>query len=254
MQPWNLAELSYEFVATQKYNVAVLPLGCTEPHNLHLPYGTDTFEGEVIGSHVCRAAHEAGGRVVLLPTVPYGTTSNQRECAMSINVYPSTLYAFVTDIVDSLRGHGIHDIVILNSHGGNDMKPLLRELYGKRPDTRLYLVNWYQIVQDIYHEIFEHPEDHAGEMETSIAMAYFPDFVVRNDDGTLVADDGATRPNRYRAINEGWVSITRPWHELTTNTGSGNPHAATADKGRAVMTVIVDRIAPFLVELSQTTR
>lgn len=251
MRPWKLAELNYAHVKTHEYNVAVLPLGCTEPHNLHLPYGTDTFEGDVIGDHLCAAAHDAGARVVLLPTIPYGTTSNQRACALSINVYPSTLYAMVTDIVDSLADHGIHDVVLLNSHGGNDMKPLLRDLYGKRRSSRVYLVNWYQVVQDVYREIFEHPEDHAGEMETSLALAYFPDLVARNADGTLEADDGATRPNRYRAINEGWVSITRPWHELTTNTGSGNPHAATADKGRAVMQVLVDRIAPFLVELSQ---
>ncbi|MEG0891714.1 MAG: creatininase family protein [Bacteroidales bacterium] len=30
-------------VRTHNYNVAILPLGTTEAHNLHLPYGTDIF-------------------------------------------------------------------------------------------------------------------------------------------------------------------------------------------------------------------
>jgi creatinine amidohydrolase len=44
--------------------------------------------------------------------------------------------------------------------------------------------------------------------------------------------------------------MTRPWHLLTTNSGSGNPHAASAEKGRALMDVLVERISGFLVELA----
>jgi creatinine amidohydrolase len=39
---------------------------------------------------------------------------------------------------------------------------------------------------------------------------------------------------------------------LTTNSGSGYPHAATAEKGRKMMELVVERLAPFLVELSQS--
>ena len=48
-RPWQLAELTYEHVKSQpQIEVAVLPLGATEPHNLHLPYGTDTIQVESI--------------------------------------------------------------------------------------------------------------------------------------------------------------------------------------------------------------
>ena len=66
----------------------------------------------------------------------------------------------------------------------------------------------------------------------------------------MAADEGQPAKTRFEAVNRGWVSITRPWHLLTTNAGVGNPHAATADKGRRLMEVIVDRLAQFLVELS----
>ena len=52
------------------------------------------------------------------------------------------------------------------------------------------------------------------------------------------------------AVNRGWVSISRPWHLLTTNTGAGNPHEATAEQGRALMEVLVERLSAFLVELA----
>lgn len=251
MLPWDLANTNYATVKRHRYEVAVLPLGCTEPHNLHLPYSQDTLESRVIGEQVCAVAWDAGARVVLLPAIPYGTVSNQRECPLSINVNPTTLYAFVRDVVESLAGHGVRKILLLNSHGGNDMKPLLRELYG-RVDARLFLCDWYRMVRDVYDRIFERPDEHAGEMETSIALAYFPDLVARNPDGTLAADEGAGRPTRLAAVNEGWVSITRPWHLLTTNAGFGNPHAATKEKGERIMRIIVERLSSFLVELSKS--
>jgi creatinine amidohydrolase len=46
------------------------------------------------------------------------------------------------------------------------------------------------------------------------------------------------------------VSITRPWHLATADTGMGDPSAATADKGRRLMDVLVERLGSFLVELS----
>jgi creatinine amidohydrolase len=249
MRPWILAEINYGMVKAEHYEVAVLPMGATEPHNLHLPYGMDTIEGDVIGQRVCEAAWERGAKVALLPTVPYGTQTNQRGLPFALNLNPSTLHLVIRDLVESLAGQGIRKIVILNSHGGNDFKSTLRELYGRTP-AQLFLCNWYQIFQDVYRDIFLEPDDHAGEMETSLALAFTPELVARNPDGTLTADEGRKAPTRLDAVNRGWVSITRPWHLLTTNAGAGNPHAATADKGRRLMELLVERISGFLVELS----
>lgn len=250
MRPWILSETNYTQVKDCEYEVAVLPTGATEPHNLHLPYGTDTFQAEAIGSRVCEAAWNQGTKVIMLPPIPYGTETNQSECRLSMNVNPSTLGFVINDLVDSLAGHGIHKMVILNSHGGNEFKPLLRELSGKTP-VQLFLCDWFRgISADVQKEIFEEAGDHAGEMETALGLAYFNAFVLKNDDGSIAADDGAVNETRFDAINNGWVSITRPWHLLTTNTGSGNPHPATAQKGEQLMEVIVDRLSTFLVKLA----
>lgn len=81
-------------------------------------------------------------------------------------------------------------------------------------------------------------------------LAYYPELVARNADGTLTADEGRAALSRFDAVNCGWVSITRPWHLLTTNAGCGNPHAATADKGLRLMEVLVERLGGFLAELA----
>lgn len=250
MRPWILAETNYAHVRDCDYQVAVLPMGATEPHNLHLPYGTDTLEAEAIGTRACEHAWHRGARVVMLPAIPYGTETNQSRCRLSMNVNPSTLGIIIRDLIDSLAGHGVRKLLILNSHGGNEFKPLLRELYGKT-DVQLFLCDWFRgLTADIRKTLFEHPDDHAGEMETSLGLAFFGHLVRRNSDGTLAADDGVIAETRLAAVNHGWVSITRPWHLLTTSTGAGYPHAATAAKGEQLMQVMVERVGSFLVDLA----
>ncbi|MEQ1825990.1 MAG: creatininase family protein [Pirellula sp.] len=249
-RPWVLAESDYETVKESNIQVAVLPLGATEPHNLHLPYGTDLFEATILGEHLCQAAYHRGAKIVLLPTIPFGVQTNMRKLPLAINVNPSTLNLFLGDVVRSLRNNGIEKIVLLNSHGGNELKSFLREMAGE--GIQLFLIDWFKVLNDVYKSIFEHPEDHAGEMETSFALAFFPHLVRHNADGSLRADEGAVRKTRFEALNRGWVSMTRPWHLLTTNTGSGNPHCASPEKGKQCMELLVERLAGFLVELSES--
>ncbi len=253
MRPWILSEINYGYVKHHPYKVAVLPMGATEPHNLHLPYGTDTLESQVIGEMACEAAFKQGARVVLLPPIPYGTETNQSAFHLSMNLDPSTLGIVITDLVESLVNHGIRKIVILNSHGGNDFKPLLRELHDKTP-AHLFLCDWFRgISADLQQQIFDDAGDHAGEMETAIGLAYFDDLVaIDSDTGALRADDGDVSPTRFDAVNRGWISITRRWDLLTTNSGSGNPHRATAEKGRQFVEAVAKRISDFLVELAES--
>lgn len=254
MRHWILAETNYGFVKDFNYEVAVLPMGATEPHNLHLPYGTDTFQADAICSRTCEAAWKKGAKVVMLPAIPYGTETNQMEFPLAMNMNPTTLGHVIRDIVDSLAKHNIHKLVIVNSHGGNEFKPLLREMLGTTP-VQLFLCDWFRkISADAQAEIFEEAGDHAGEMETALGLAFFPEFVALDPEtGGISADDGAVNPTRFDAINNGWVSISRQWHLLTKNTGSGNPFPGTAEKGEKLMAVIVERLSEFLKELSDSS-
>lgn len=248
-RPWILQEASYGQVRQLEYQVAVLPMGATEPHNLHLPYGTDTFEATGLAERVCREAWNQGAKVVMLPTIPYGTETNMQEFPLAMNLSPTTLFAVLSDLVATVEKSGIRKLLIFNSHGGNDFKPFLREICHKT-EVKLFLCDWFRMVGDRQAEMFQHREDHAGEMETSLIMHLAPDLVHYQPDGMLQADSGAVRSLRFEALQKGWVSLTRPWHLLTTNSGSGNPHAATPEKGRKLVELVVERLVPFLVQLA----
>jgi creatinine amidohydrolase len=246
MREWVLAEQNHAFIRSQKWEVAVLPFGATEPHNLHMPYGTDNFEVDAVGQRACERAYKAGTKVLLLPTIPYGVNTNhlQVKGAVVCSVTPTTLLHLITDVVDSLERQGIGKLLLLNGHGGNELKPLMRELH-HRTKVFLCLCDWFRMVADVYPQIFKKAGEHADEVESSLGLAFFPDLMRME-----LADEGTARPSRLEAINRGWISITRPWHLLTTNTGVGNPFPATAEKGERLMDIIVERLSGFLVELA----
>jgi creatinine amidohydrolase len=246
MREWELAAQTHDFIREQRWEVAVLPFGATEPHNLHMPYGTDNFQVEAIGQRACATAYKAGAKVLLLPTVPFGVNTNHLNVpgGMACSVTPTTLLALLTDIVDSLQRQGVLKLVLLNGHGGNELKPLTRELH-HRTKVFLCVCDWYQMAADVYPKIFEQPGEHADEIETSLGLALFPELLHVDR-----ADDGAAKPTRFEAINRGWVNIVRPWHLVSKNTGLGNPTAATADKGKQLLDVLVERLAGFLIALA----
>ncbi|MFQ3650166.1 MAG: creatininase family protein [Gemmataceae bacterium] len=241
-----LAESTYADVRAIDWQAALLPFGATEPHNLHLPYGTDTFQVEALARRAGAWAWQRGARVAVLPTMPFGVNTNylQLPRALTCSVTPTTLLAILSDLMDSLYAQGLRKLVLLNGHGGNELKPLVRQLYHKI-EMFVCVCDWYRMAADLYPSLFEQPGEHADEVETSLGLAFFPHLVHLDR-----ADAGTARLTRFEAINRGWVSITRPWHLATTNTGLGDPRAATAEKGQRLMDALTQRLGDFLVELA----
>src|SRR5437879_1519023 len=199
MHDWILSEQTHAFVKSQKWEVAVLPFGATEPHNLHMPYGTDNFEVEEVGRRACERAYKAGAKVILLPAMPFGVNTNHLKVpgALACSVTPTTLLAVLTDLADAMERQGVKKMVLLNGHGGNELKPLTRELH-HRTGVFLCVCDWWRMVMDVIGEVCKEPGEHADEMESSLGLAFFPDFMKME-----LADDGKQRPTKFDAINRG---------------------------------------------------
>src|SRR6184192_2204895 len=144
-RPYILNELTWKTVRDARYEVAVLPWGATEANNLHLPYSTDNIETERIAALAAGHAWQLGARVVVLPVVPFGVNTLQLDIPLCLNLNPSTQALLLRDVATALAGQGIARLVILNGHGGNDFRQMVREL---QPAVSLFLccVNWYQVV------------------------------------------------------------------------------------------------------------
>jgi creatinine amidohydrolase len=242
-RPYILAETTWKAVRETEYEVAVLPWGATEAHNYHLPYGTDNMQCEFIAAEAARLAWEAGARVMVLPNVPFGVQAGQLDIPFCLNIYPSTEAAVLEDLARSLEGQGIRKLVILNGHGGNDFKAMIRELQS-RMEIFLCVANWYQM--EPWAEHFEDLGDHAGEMETSIMQHIVPALVRPLSE----AGDGKERRFRIAGLREGWAWAPRQWTQVTKDTGVGNPAAASPEKGERYLAAVVERLSRFLVDLA----
>ena len=245
--PWRLSEVTLKNVRSFNYDVAVLPFGATEPHNLHLPYGTDNIEVTEVCDRACAHAWKKGAKVALLPTVPFGCDQNMMTFPMTISVDQSQLDGIVESVAKSLEKHGVKKLVVVNGHGGNQFSPGIRTLYA-RTSVFVCLISWYQAAAaDGGKAIFEnHDGDHADEMETSMMLALTPDLVNMAD-----ADNGATRPSRFEGGRKGWIWYPRPWEKLTTNSGAGNPHKGTAEKGQKFLKLAEERMGEFFTQLAR---
>jgi creatinine amidohydrolase len=242
-RPYILAEAPWKFVSGAAYDVAVLPWGATEAHNYHLPYGTDNIESDHVAAESARIAWERGARVVVLPTVPFGVNTTQLDIPFCLNMNPSTQAALLADLASALEGQGVRKLVIVNSHGGNDFKQMIREL---QPKTRVLLVtiNWWAVVDQ--KRYFDDLGDHAGEMETSVLLHVVPDLVQPLGD----AGSGRERKPKIAGLRERWAWTPRRWTQVTSDTGIGDPKAATAEKGERFLRDVTERIGGFLVDLA----
>lgn len=242
-RPWILSEVTWTTARADDYDVAILPWGATEAHNYHLPYGTDCYESEAVAAESARKAWERGAKVVVLPVVPFGVNTQQMDIPLTINMKPSTQAAVLGDVVESLEAHGVSKLLVLNSHGGNDFRQMIRELQTRTP-LFLCTTNWWTI-PGLTH-VFEEPGDHAGELETSVMMHLHPGLVRPLDE----AGPGRARDWKVRAFRERWAWAPRQWTRVTDDTGVGDPAAATVAKGAGYFDALTTKLADFLVELN----
>ncbi len=240
-----LKNTTYKEILSNSYDLAVLPWGATEPHNYHLPYGADIIETERIAAESARIAAEKGAKIVVLPTIPFGVNTGQLDIPLTINMNPSTQMAVLRDVAASLEHQGIRRLVVLNGHGGNDFRQMIREL---SVQCKIFLstVNWYRSIN--LKEYFDQPGDHADEMETSLLLHLVPDLVLPLHQ----AGEGKEHKMKISGFREGWAWAPRDWKKVTEDTGTGNPKGATAEKGERYFKAVTEKVGAFFAELSAT--
>jgi creatinine amidohydrolase len=243
-QPWLLSATTYSVVRSTPYEVAVLPWGATEAHNYHLPYGTDNVEAASLALEAARRAWGRNARVVVLPQIPYGVQTGQRDIPLDINMNPSTQLAVLRDVVASLECSGIKKLVILNGHGANNFRQMILEL-APLHHVLVLEANFFRVPHG---GIVELPGDHADEFETSLMMHIAPELVAPRAD----AGDGKDRKFAIQGLREGWAWTQRQWSQVTKDTGVGDPARSTAEKGKQLFETITAQLTTFLVDLANT--
>jgi creatinine amidohydrolase len=242
-----LEDLTQPEVRARDVRVLVLPIGSTEPHSNHLGYGNDAWTAGALAARAAARANQQGARVLVLPTMPYGVNTNLVAIPYAQSIRPATMMQFVKDVVDTAEKQGIRKLLILNTHGGNKttLGAGLRELFATNPRVFVALIEGADTYGDRMPGIIENPGEHASEAETSVSLALFPD--------TVHMDKAAAPRNpdfRLKSLQASYLTFVRPWKYVSDTTGHGDPTKATAEKGRKLVEVFVDRISALLKELS----
>jgi creatinine amidohydrolase len=243
---WDLKSVNMSLIREHNYEVAVLPVGAVEAHNLHLPEGMDVIHSEYVAKRSCSQAWPKCQSVICLPVVPFGVDPNLMEFPLTIHVSQKALDAYVTEIIQSLRKHGIRKVVIINGHGGNDFKPLTRQIQYDT-DVHLFICDWWKVGADVSEEMFGKGDDHAGSLETSVALEICPELVDASKAGP-----GQVPPFRFEALEKGWVSTSRDFSKLNDHCSVSSNIPADVEKGKQFLTIVCDRISDFLTELANT--
>ena len=243
MRPYILSECSWKDLKTKRFDLAILPWGATEAHNYHLPYGTDVYEAEAIAAESGKKAWKNGAQLIVLPTIPFGFNTGQSDIYLDINMNPSTQMTVLKDILTVLNRQGLQKFLILNSHGGNDFKTMLRELGLIFPKMFLSSCNWFQALDKS--KYFEEKGDHADEMETSIMMHIHPEFVLPLSEAGI----GKEKKNVIKGFHEQWAWTERKWSQVTKDTGIGNPKKSTPEKGKEFFDDVTDKISELIQDI-----
>ncbi len=242
----DLSVSNYGTVRPLHYDIAVLPWGATEPHNLHLPYMTDCLLAQAVAIDAAeRALNRYGVRAMVLPPVAMGAQNpGQRDLSFCIHYRLTTQAAILADIVASLHHQGLRKLLIVNGHGGNSFKGIIRDLVVDYPDLIILVSDWFSVLPA--KEWFDNLGDHADELETSVMMHYHPELVRLEEAGP-----GRARPFALQSLREKVAWLPRHWTCVTDDTGIGDPALSTADKGRRFAEAVAEKYAKLLKELAE---
>lgn len=240
----DLSISNYGTALCHSYDMAILPWGATEPHNRHLPYLTDAILSHDVAVDAARKAlDDYGVRAMVLPSMPLGAQNpGQRELKFCIHYRHDTQRAVLTDIVASLYGQGLRRLLIVNGHGGNTFKSMIRDLALDFPDMLIAAGEWYKAAPA--REYFDAPGDHADELETSVMMHYHPELVDLSEAGEGKSGGWASEP-----LRKGVAWMPRRWDAVSRDTGIGDPRGATPEKGKRFAAACASEFAMLIRDL-----
>ncbi|MEF9949909.1 MAG: creatininase family protein [Mucinivorans sp.] len=240
----DLEKATLHQVECQKFKMAILPWGALEPHNKHLPYYTDCLLSQAIA---CDAVRQSGCAVGVLPPVWLGQQNpSQTDYAFCVHTTIETQKAIVGDVVRSLWRQGINKLLIINGHGGNSFKGVVRDMAFEYPDFLILATDWYSIVPS--DDYFENNGEHADELETSVMMHYHPDLVDLDKAGK-----GTELRFALESLRNKTAWLPRRWKSVTVDTGIGDPSLATAAKGERYARAVCAKLATLIKELDMNS-
>lgn len=220
--------------------VAVLPIGAVEQHGPHLSVGTDYLCAEDAARMACEKLRSETN-FLLLPAISYALSIEHIHVAGTITLMPQTLISVLTDIGDSLLRLGVHKLVFINGHGGNDSCIHIAGRLLRDKGLKVFMVNGGAIRDSLGAEEYH---IHADRIETSVMLATHPDMV-RTEEITQSLHSSIDKWHGSADCRGDLISF---WYidDIGVNGVVGDPMLATKEAGEAFLAGQTDKIARAL--------
>ncbi len=227
--------------------VALLPIGCTEPHGPHLPLDTDVTIAAAQARRAAELLGLSGVRAMVLPAIAYGVTNYTEGFAGRVTIRPGTLWALIEDVIEALEQEGVRQIVLVNGHLEPAHVAVLRGVvldHTQRSASRAQAIvadNTRRRWAVTLGEEFQSGDCHAGRYESSLILHADP-VNVRASHKQLPA----LSIDLLAKMNSGVTSFKAAG---ARDAYCGDPAAASAEEGRELL----DRLARIVVESARET-
>lgn len=223
---------SKQIAALDKSIPVLLNIAATEQHGAHLPVATDRLIGEYFSGLLNK---EIGEKVLILPIVSVGCSDHHMEFSGTLSLSHNTFGAVVKDVIQSVLHHGFFNIILLNSHGGNQgiMQVIIEQLGFANPGAHIIGATWWNLAKAELCKITETGPGgtgHACEFETSLMKVIAPELVQESliQKGANVDTFAFAQGDMLQGPQ---VSYYRTMKAMTPNGVFGNPLKASAEKG-----------------------
>lgn len=223
---------SVQLAALDKQTPVLLNIAAIEQHGAHLPVATDRMIGEHFSGLLNK---EIGDKVLILPVVAVGCSDHHMGFCGTLTLSHTTFSAVVKEIIQSVLNHGFYNIILLNSHGGNQgiMQVIIEQLGFANPNAHILGASWWNVAKEELLKITETGPGgtgHACEFETSLMKVIAPNLVQES-----LIKQGANVPAFSSVegdlLSGPKISFYRTMKELTPNGVYGDPTKSSAEKG-----------------------
>lgn len=231
-----LERLTGAILDGDRFDKAFLPLGATEYHGPHLPYGTDTIAAETLAEAFARELGDA----LVLPALGYGVSHHHLPWKWTLSLRPDTLTLVIRDIAESLLHHEISKLVIVSAHDGNPgpAEAAARILSQEHGMAVALFGGWQGKAAAALAPEWEIDGDHAGQSELSMVLYAAPE--------TAQPDRATAQPNQFM---DHPIDLIDSFDGTVPLGYSGDATRASAEEGQAAVRAMVELVVPFLREL-----
>lgn len=217
-----LAEITWVEVPIRP--VVLVPLGSTEQHGPHLPFGTDAvIAGSVALEAAARVNEVYDSSVVVTPVMPYGASGEHQDFPGTISIGHEALRFFLVELVRSVSTWSSR-IIFVNGHGGNapTLRPVIEQMRNEGHQ-----------VSTVMCALESTTDAHAGHDETSVMLFLQPERV----------DMTAAKPGNTTPLTELLPALMSSGIRPVSDTGVlGDPTSANSIFGKKSFEELVQAV------------